>query len=297
MTTSPAINVYQDHLAEQPAGTLVQIVYSSYALVGEEADDEILRVSRRNNQAADITGLLIRDGAWFMQILEGPVESVPALMCRIEADPRHRDVSISLVRLVGQRRFGDWTMCSPAVDRGGFDALVASLDQAHDATDRLISDFIADGVWPRRVEPRRRLGASLKAALDRPFHGPFRYVACASLLTGATAAGPPEPMVDEWWQQNADNDVTGILVHDDGNLLYYLEGSADAVDRIIGMMAADPRHASMITLLEGETGSRLFADCPLEVRGCDRPLFSGDIQPGGDAALRRSLAALVRGMR
>ncbi len=297
MTTSPAINVYQDHLGEQPAGTLVQVVYSSYALVGPEADAEILRVSRRNNQAADITGLLIRDGSWFMQILEGPVESVPPLMRRIEADPRHRDVSISLVRLVEQRRFGDWTMCSPALDRGSFDALVASLEQAHDATDRIISDFIADGVWPRRVEPRRRLGSSLKAALDRPFHGPFRYVACASLLADATPGGPPEPMVDAWWRQNADNDVTGMLVHDDGNLLYYLEGSADAIERVTALINSDPRHASKVTLLEGETGTRLFADCPLEVRGCDRPLFAGDTPSGADAALRRSLAALVRGMR
>jgi len=297
MTRSPALKVYQDHLSEQPPGTLVQIVYSSYAVVGPEADADILRTSQRNNQAAGITGLLVREGNWFMQILEGPVEAVPPLMDRIEADARHRHISIRLVRLVETRRFGDWTMCSPVIDRGGFDALVASLEQTDDVTARIVTGFISDGAWPARLTPQRRLGGALKSRLDGRVAGPFRYIACASLLTEAAAGAPTEAMVDEWWRYNAANDLTGMLVHDDGNLLYYLEGGSDAIARVNGLLAEDPRHAAVVTLLEGETGVRLFGEHPLEVRGKDRPLFPDGHPAGVDPAVLRALSALVRGMR
>lgn len=297
MTSSPAINVYQDHLNEQPPGTLVQVVYSSYALTGPESDAEILRVSRRNNQAAGVTGLLIRDGDWFMQILEGPVEVVPPLMRRIEADSRHRDVSIRMVRFVAKRRFGDWTMCSPAIGHGTFEALVASLDQPEDATDQIVSDFIRDGTWPSRLVPRRRLGAALRPVGDDHDAGTLRYVICASLLPDDCCGGPDQAMVEDWWRQNADHDITGMLVHDDGNLLFYLEGNEQATEQARQSLASDTRHVAVVTLLEGETASRLFADRPLEVRSKDRPLFDDGTPKDADPELLRSLAALLRGMR
>jgi len=70
----------------------------------------LLQVSRRNNAALGITGLLLYIGGNFMQALEGEAEAVDALYRTITEDPRHRSV-MSLVRAPLQRRlFPDWAM-------------------------------------------------------------------------------------------------------------------------------------------------------------------------------------------
>lgn len=77
--------------------------------------EEILRASRRNNERARVTGLLIFDGKRFLQALEGSLEDVEATFSRIAVDPRHR----ALVRLSGRaveaREFGEWSMGSHLV--------------------------------------------------------------------------------------------------------------------------------------------------------------------------------------
>ena len=73
---------------------------------------EILTVSRRNNAAVSITGVLLQHGRRFLQVLEGDPDGVAATVVRIEQDPRH----IALVRLaereIEAREFGDWSMAS-----------------------------------------------------------------------------------------------------------------------------------------------------------------------------------------
>ncbi|ATE64444.1 BLUF domain-containing protein [Rhizorhabdus dicambivorans] len=96
---------------------LHQIIYISTArpsLILSDVED-ILRASRRNNERARVTGLLIFDGKRFLQALEGSMEDVEATFSRIAVDPRHR----ALVRLSGRavegREFGDWSMGSHLV--------------------------------------------------------------------------------------------------------------------------------------------------------------------------------------
>jgi hypothetical protein len=72
--------------------------------------DAILRVSRRNNAAAGITGLLVVGGRRFLQALEGPDEAVFATFDRIRRDPAHFAV-VELTRgPIAARAFGDWSM-------------------------------------------------------------------------------------------------------------------------------------------------------------------------------------------
>lgn len=79
--------------------------------------EQILQTSRRNNERALVTGLLIFDGKRFLQALEGPLEAVEATFSRIALDQRHR----ALVRLSSRhsevREFGNWSMGSHLAGR------------------------------------------------------------------------------------------------------------------------------------------------------------------------------------
>ena len=71
---------------------------------------EILLVSQRNNARDAITGFLIFDTQWFVQILEGERGKVTETYNRIARDPRHASATILNVRDVPARLFPNWTM-------------------------------------------------------------------------------------------------------------------------------------------------------------------------------------------
>ena len=72
----------------------------------------ILSASRRNNERDGITGFLICDGPWFIQILEGEPEPVARAYERIRGDTRHGDVSLSSMRAIKRRGFPRWSMAA-----------------------------------------------------------------------------------------------------------------------------------------------------------------------------------------
>jgi hypothetical protein len=72
--------------------------------------DEILVTSVANNRRDDVTGVLVHDGKWFAQMLEGRESIVSATFERILRDWRHSDVSLVSMHPVSERRFGDWWM-------------------------------------------------------------------------------------------------------------------------------------------------------------------------------------------
>lgn len=71
---------------------------------------EILSVSQRNNSRDGITGFLIFDKTWFIQILEGERARVTETYNRIARDTRHSAATIINVRDVPARLFPNWTM-------------------------------------------------------------------------------------------------------------------------------------------------------------------------------------------
>lgn len=71
---------------------------------------DIVAVSRKHNEAAGITGGLVRAGPYFAQLLEGPTEAVRTLMERIDRDHRHTDVSVVRIAASNQRQLPDWSM-------------------------------------------------------------------------------------------------------------------------------------------------------------------------------------------
>lgn len=92
----------------------------------------ILAVSRRNNAAASITGLLVIGGKRFLQVLEGPDDAVERTFARIAADPRHFAVVTLRRQAITQRAFPDWAMghrdvAIPGEASGDLTAVVARL--------------------------------------------------------------------------------------------------------------------------------------------------------------------------
>jgi hypothetical protein len=88
--------------------------------------EEILRVSRRNNVAVGVTGLLIVGGRRFLQALEGPEEAVIATFERIRADPRHFAVVMLGRTAIEERLFGSWAMGFQPGGRLGAEPSVAA---------------------------------------------------------------------------------------------------------------------------------------------------------------------------
>jgi hypothetical protein len=97
--------------------------------VPEVSVGNILMVSRRNNDAAGVTGLLYTDGTRFLQVLEGDEEPVAATFARIKGDPRHHAVVVLSDRRIANREFGSWSMAYrlPTDEADTFDGKVARL--------------------------------------------------------------------------------------------------------------------------------------------------------------------------
>lgn len=71
---------------------------------------EIVSSSQRNNSRDGVTGFLIFDKTWFVQILEGERARVTETYNRIARDSRHSAATIVNVQDVTARLFPNWTM-------------------------------------------------------------------------------------------------------------------------------------------------------------------------------------------
>lgn len=91
---------------------MIRLIYISTAraMLSEQELDTILCVSRRNNAAAGVTGLLIVGGRRFLQALEGPTAAVKQTYERIKADKRHFAAVLLDSREIEERSFAMWAM-------------------------------------------------------------------------------------------------------------------------------------------------------------------------------------------
>lgn len=99
--------------------------------------DRILAISRRNNAAVGVTGLLVAGSRRFLQALEGPSDAVEATFQRIGRDPRHFAVVTLRRDAITARAFPDWTM---GYQRAGAIGGAASLPAIVDALTAGIED-------------------------------------------------------------------------------------------------------------------------------------------------------------
>ena len=94
---------------------LFRIAYDSMVALpfGEAGEAELRRMmdtAMRRNAESGITGVLRFDGAYFLQVLEGPRAAVEETMDRIRRDPRHTDVRLLHAGPLERRDFGEWSM-------------------------------------------------------------------------------------------------------------------------------------------------------------------------------------------
>lgn len=88
--------------------------------------EEILDTSRRYNDGAGISGMLLfvegRDGrrGSFMQLLEGEAGAINELRSRIFSDPRHHTKIVLEQGTKPERHFGDWSMAYKSAKSSDF---------------------------------------------------------------------------------------------------------------------------------------------------------------------------------
>jgi len=89
-----------------------RLIYVSAARQPFTQDDlrQLLEQFRERNHARGLTGILVYQEGSFIQVLEGPAESVDSTYERIRQDPRHSDVRLLSRQGVDERTFGDWKM-------------------------------------------------------------------------------------------------------------------------------------------------------------------------------------------
>ena len=103
---------------------LIRLTYFSRIRLQEPINDhvgEILATSVANNRRDNITGVLVHDGKWFAQMLEGPESIISATFERILRDRRHSDVSLVTMQPVTARRFAIWWMAGITYNEDNYD--------------------------------------------------------------------------------------------------------------------------------------------------------------------------------
>jgi len=71
---------------------------------------EIFRVSRKNNVANDITGMLSYRNGYYIQVIEGRDIAVNQLLSKLRTDSRHKDFQVILDSFISERMFSEWSM-------------------------------------------------------------------------------------------------------------------------------------------------------------------------------------------
>lgn len=101
---------------------LKSLTYTSWAKPGLRAEDveSILEAARINNPMQGLSGVLIFNGANFMQILEGVEPAVDELVARLKRDKRHSNIAIRDEQWIARRNFPNWAMAYVTLENGQF---------------------------------------------------------------------------------------------------------------------------------------------------------------------------------
>lgn len=91
---------------------IYHIAYFSTAtqLFTETDLTELLAISKRNNSALGVTGILLFIEGCFLQVLEGEKEVVKSIFEKVEKDRRHDDVFTLFEGEKVERSFEKWSM-------------------------------------------------------------------------------------------------------------------------------------------------------------------------------------------
>ena len=71
-------------------------------------------------------------------------------------------------------------------------------------------------------------------------------------------------------KNNAQMQITGMLLYSEGNFIQAIEGPAETVRSLYAKIANDPRHRGVIKLLEESVTERSFPEWSMGYRSCSR---------------------------
>jgi hypothetical protein len=95
-----------------------RIIYCSQSTSDVSPDElvALLETSRRNNEQAGLSGMLLYCSQSFLQVLEGDDAQLQKTYARIRADDRHTNLRMLMNADVVAPMFPDWTMGFEHVD-------------------------------------------------------------------------------------------------------------------------------------------------------------------------------------
>jgi Sensors of blue-light using FAD len=96
--------------AEQ--AVIYHLVYASLAVERLKQTQllDLLKISRLNNEARGLTGMLLYRDGLYLQLLEGPREEVTRLIGKLSRDPRHKKIRILRQGVIRKRLFPEGSM-------------------------------------------------------------------------------------------------------------------------------------------------------------------------------------------
>ena len=92
--------------------SLCCLVYTSVSTqrMSENELMDMLKISKKRNEASGITGMLLYLDPFFMQVLEGEDTVISQVFDRIKKDPRYHKTSPIYKNTIQKRHFENWTM-------------------------------------------------------------------------------------------------------------------------------------------------------------------------------------------
>jgi len=100
-----------------PETKLASLIYFSHRHPSPPPSEleDILTTSVRNNRDLNITGLLVSDERFFMQVIEGAPLPLNELYKQITTDKRHHHVTLIDYSMTNDRSFEHWWMAAAKV--------------------------------------------------------------------------------------------------------------------------------------------------------------------------------------
>jgi len=91
---------------------MLQVLYKSVSTVplSNAELSRLLMTARVRNDLTDLTGILVFHENTFLQLIEGPEETVLETYERIAGDPRHKCLQVLLHEEITERSFPNWSM-------------------------------------------------------------------------------------------------------------------------------------------------------------------------------------------
>lgn len=112
--------------------SLRSLLYTSRLAAGYGPTEvgRIVKQAREMNAIHGITGVLVFDGDWFAQYVEGAADAMDVLELHLRADPRHSDfTAIDIDSPSNERRFPHWVMGYADLDVDGSNLDISALAQ------------------------------------------------------------------------------------------------------------------------------------------------------------------------